>query len=78
MGINVDRYENYLDGIKKATGEPTCNVENAQGGDTNFQHYRDRLISLIIDADERLSARTNNRPLGHPDSLSAKETITRQ
>ena len=78
MGINVDRYENYLDGIKKAIDEPTCNVENAQRGDANFQHNRDRLISLIIDADERLSARTNSRPLGHPDSLGAKETITRQ
>jgi hypothetical protein len=78
MGINVDRYENFLAGIKKATDDPTCNIENARSGDSNFQYYRERLISLIIDADERLGARTNDRTPGHPDSFGIKRTITRQ
>lgn len=78
MGINVDRYENFLAGIKKATDEPSCNVENVRRRDANFQNNRERLISLIIDADERLGARTNNSTLGHVDSLETKETISRQ
>lgn len=77
MGIDVDRYESLLAGIKIAD-EPTCNVQNARRGDENFQYYRDRLITLIIDADERLGARMNNRPLGHTNSLGTKETITHQ
>jgi hypothetical protein len=55
-GIDSSRYEEFLSGIGKKEGIPSClKEEDERWGPAFFQKNRDHLISMILDAEAKLN-----------------------
>jgi hypothetical protein len=54
-GINTSKYEEFLSGIRKKEGTPGCQERDYdKWTPTFFEKSRDRLISMILDAENKL------------------------
>ena len=55
LGINPSKYERFLNEVRGKKGEPSCQSElNGEWDPAYFQKTRETIISLILEADERL------------------------
>ncbi len=55
LGINPSKFEQFLSEIRGKKGEPSCqSVLNDEWDPAYFQKTRETVISLILEADERL------------------------
>jgi hypothetical protein len=55
LGINSSKSEHFLKELRGKKGEPSCQLEwNGEWDPAYFQKTRETVISLILEADERL------------------------
>jgi hypothetical protein len=56
-GMDTSKYEAFLGDLKRKQGSPSCHLEDRQGGwdPVFFERSREHLISMILDAESKLS-----------------------